>query len=107
MCFAHVYKFSQVKKATILFISLSNVIFISAQQELGVRNSNYAGIQSIGLNPSAIAGSRLKWDINVIATNTLYDNTFLFVPRDSLHVFGFKNIINDIINETQFLTHYD
>jgi hypothetical protein len=83
------------------------VIFISAQQELGIRNSNYAGIQSIGLNPSAIADSRLKWDINVFATNTLYDNTFLFIPRDSLHVFGFKNIINDMINETQFVTHYD
>ncbi len=96
-----------MKKAAILFICLSHVIFLSAQQDLGIRNSNYAGIQSVGLNPSAIADSKLKWDVNVIATHTLYDNTFLFIPRDSLHVFGFKNIITDMINERQFLTHYD
>jgi hypothetical protein len=43
----------------------------------------------------------------VFSANTVFDNTFLFIPKDSLRLFGFKNIINDIIHETQFTTHFD
>src|SRR5215831_6841951 len=96
-----------MKRTTILLLLLSIANFIFAQQDLGIRNSNYAGIQGAGLNPSSIADSKLKWDINVFSTNTVFDNTFLFIPRDSLHVLGFKNIINDIIHQTQFQTHFD
>jgi hypothetical protein len=95
----------RTKLLLLLFFCSAN--FISAQQYLGIRNSNYAGIQSAGLNPSSLADSKLKRDINVFSTNTVYDNTFLFIPRDSLHIFGFKNIITDIINQTQFFTHFD
>ena len=96
-----------MKKAAIFLLCLRHVIFIYGQQDLGVRNSNYAGIQSVGLNPSTIADSKLKWDINMFSVSTVYDNTFLYIPRDSLHIFGFKNIINDIINEEQFYTHFN
>src|SRR5678810_320593 len=96
-----------MKKVAIFLLCLHNVIFIYAQQDLGMRNGNYAGIQSTCLNPSAIADSKLKWDINVFSTNTVFDNTFLFIPRDSLHILGFKSIINDIIHQTQFFTHFD
>jgi hypothetical protein len=96
-----------MKKAAIFLLLLYNSIVISAQQDLGIRNSNYAGVQSVTLNPSAIADSKLKWDVNVFAENTVYNNTFLYIPRDSMHIFGFKSIITDIINEQQFLTRYD
>jgi hypothetical protein len=96
-----------MKRTTLLLLLLYTANFISAQQNLGIRNSNYAGIQSACLNPSAIADSKLKWDINVFSTNTVFDNTFLFIPRDSLHILGFKSIINDIIHQTQFFTHFD
>jgi hypothetical protein len=43
----------------------------------------------------------------MFSVSTVYDNTFLYIPRDSLHIFGFKNIINDIINEEQFYTHFN
>jgi hypothetical protein len=96
-----------MKKAALILLCFHNVIFISAQQYLGIRNSNYAGIQGACLNPSSIADSKFKWDINVASTNTVFDNTFLYIPRDSLHVFGFKKVINDIIHETDFFTHFD
>src|SRR6476469_717555 len=96
-----------MKKPALILLCFHNVILISAQQNLGIRNSNYAGIQSTCLNTSAIAASKLKWDINVSSTNTVFDNTFLFIPRDSLHILGFKSIINDIIHQTQFFTHFD
>jgi len=96
-----------MKKATIFLLCLRHVIFIYAQQDLGIRNGNYAGIQSVGLNPSAIADSKLRWDINVFSESTVYDNTFLYIPKDSFHFLGFKKIITDIINEEQFVTHFD
>jgi hypothetical protein len=40
-----------MKKAAIFLLCLRHVIFIYGQQDLGIRNSNYAGIQSVGLNP--------------------------------------------------------
>jgi hypothetical protein len=43
----------------------------------------------------------------VLATGTVFDNTFLFIPKDSLHIFGFKNIINDIIHQKQFGVRFD
>src|SRR5215831_2004696 len=96
-------------KRTIIMLLLcfGIVIHISAQQDLGIRNSNYAGIQSAFLNPSAIADSKFKWDANLFLASTVFDNTFLFIPRDSLHFLGFKNIIHDIIHQTQFVTRYD
>src|SRR6476619_6854104 len=96
-----------MKKIALILLCFHNVILVSAQQYLGIRNSNYAGIQSVGLNPSSIADSKLKWDINMFSVSTVYDNTFLYIPRDSLHIFGFKNIISDIINEEQFYTHFN
>src|SRR5678809_770105 len=95
-----------MKKVAIFLLCLHNVIFIYAQQDLGMRNGNYAGIQSVCLNPSAIADSKLKWDINVFSVSTVYDNTFLYIPRDSLHIFGFRKIMYDIINEKQFYTRF-
>jgi hypothetical protein len=96
-----------MKKAAIILLCLHHLIFTYAQQDLGIRNGNYAGIQSVGLNPSAIADSKLKWDINLFSASTVYDNTFLYIPRDSLHIFGFGHIIRDIINEEQFFTHFN
>src|SRR5437762_7243501 len=96
-----------MKKTALILLCFHNVILGSAQQYLGIRSSNYAGIQSASLNPASIADSKLTWDINVFSTNTVFDNTFLFIPKDSLHVFGFKNIINDIIHQRQFLTNFD
>jgi hypothetical protein len=96
-----------MKPTVILLLLLYNSVVASAQQDLGIRNSNYAGIRGVTLNPSSIADSKLKWDVNVFAENTVFDNTFLFIPRDSMHLFGFKSIITDAINETQFRTHFD
>src|SRR5215510_2784141 len=94
------YKSNFMKNALLILLFFHCVMYTTAQQYLGIRNSNYSGIQGATLNPSSIADSRLKWDINVFSTNTVFDNTFLYIPRDSLHLFGFKNLINDVIHQT-------
>lgn len=43
-----------------------------AQEMQGMINSNYAGVNGIAWNPSAMADSKLYLDINVLATNVFY-----------------------------------
>src|SRR4249919_1757811 len=96
-----------MKRTALSLLFLHITLVICAQQNLGIRNSNYAGIQSACLNPASIADSKLKWDLNIFSMSTVFDNTFLYIPKDSLRVFGFKNIIHDIIYQTQFVTRFD
>ena len=77
------------------------------QQNLGIRNSNYAGIQGALINPGSIADSKLAWDVNVISFDEVFDNTFLYVPKQSLHFLGFRHIIKGAIDENLFQTHYN
>lgn len=78
-----------------------------AQQLLGIRNSNYAGIQGTMLNPAAIAGSKLKWDVNVLSVDEVFAGNFLYAPKSSLSFFGIKKIIDGAIHEDLFRTHYE
>ena len=90
-----------------LLVSIHLCVSVSAQQNLGIRNSNYAGIQGTLLNPSSIADSKLKWDLNVFSIDEVFDNNFLYAPKNSLSFLGFKKIINGSIHEDLFETHYN
>src|SRR5262245_2518763 len=96
-----------MKKDLLIPLLTMMPIIIHAQQNLGIRNSNYAGIQGALLNPSSIADSRLSWDVNVFSGATTFDNTFLYIPKDSLKLFGVGKIINDILHEEDWITRYD
>jgi hypothetical protein len=82
-------------------------VYVHAQQNLGIQNSNYAGIQGSLLNPGSIADSKLKWDVNVISVGETFDNTFLFAPKNAYSFLGFRRIISGSIHEDLFQTHYD
>ena len=96
-----------MKKMVLFFACLQASVCVFAQQNIGIRNSNYAGIQGALLNPSSIADSKLKWDVNVISAGEVFDNTFLYAPKKSLNFFGIKKIIDGSINENLFFTRYD
>jgi Family of unknown function (DUF5723) len=96
-----------MKKMIVLILCLVKGLFPYAQQDLGIRNSNYAGIQGSLLNPSSIADSKLKWDVNIISVGEVFDNTFLFAPKNSLPFFGVNRIIKGSIDENLFYTHYN
>jgi outer membrane protein OmpA-like peptidoglycan-associated protein len=82
-----------------------------AQQYLGVRNGNYAGILGSTLNPSFMADSKLSWDLNLGAGSLTVDNTFLYIPKDSLKFFGIGRIVDLIENHStadpRILTRFD
>ncbi|MFI5193423.1 MAG: hypothetical protein ACHQD7_05180, partial [Chitinophagales bacterium] len=96
-----------MKKTIFLILSLHSYLLMLAQQDLGIRNGNYAGIEGALLNPSSISNSKLKWDINVLSLDVVFDNNFLFIPKGNVPVLGFKSIIQGIKHEDKFYTLFD
>ena len=55
-----------------------------AQEQLGLRLGNYAGINGVALNPTAGINNPLGWDINVISAGSFIANDFAFIRDASL-----------------------
>src|ERR1700744_1104708 len=96
-----------MKTTVWLLLCLHSTLCLLAQQDLGIQNSNYAGIHGALLNPSSIADSRLKWDLNILSGDVNFANTFLYAPKSSVPFLGFKKIIEGSIHENLFFTHFD
>jgi len=77
------------------------------QPDLGVRTGNYSGIQGSLLNPSSIAGSKIRLDVLAFSVNEDFANNFLYAPKGSLPFFGVRRIIKGSIDENLFFTKYD
>jgi Family of unknown function (DUF5723) len=50
----------------ITFAFLSKTTSVTAQEQLGLRLDNYAGVNALVLNPAANATNPLTWDINLV-----------------------------------------
>src|ERR1700685_2218587 len=96
-----------MKRMVLLFFCCGAALSALAQHDLGLWNSNYAGIQGSLLNPSSIAGSRLDWDVNVFSVNVDFVNNFLYAPKSAVPFFGIQRIIKGSIDENLFQTRYD
>lgn len=96
-----------MKKIIVFLLSVPASICIFGQQNLGIRNGNYVGIQGALLNPSSIVDSKLKWDVNILSAGETFANTFLYAPKSAVPIFGFRRIIEGSIHENLFLTHFD
>lgn len=96
-----------MKKTLGAVLCMLGSLCLLGQQDLGIRNSNYAGIQGALLNPSSIADSKLKWDVNILSVGEVFDNNFLYAPKSSLNFLGFKKIIEGSIHEDLYDTHFD
>lgn len=74
---------------TFSFFSISVILAAitktaSAQDYLGLSSGNYAGIQSVSLQPASIADSRLKWDLNLFSIDVNYNNNFFYIKKDAI-----------------------
>jgi hypothetical protein len=96
-----------MKGMVMLFFCCAMALGALAQHDLGLWNSNYAGIQGTLLNPSSIAGSRLDWDVHLFSVNVDFANDFLYAPKSSVPFFGIGRIIKGSIDENLFLTRYE
>ncbi|MBL7814050.1 MAG: hypothetical protein JNL70_03515 [Saprospiraceae bacterium] len=64
---------------------------VSAQEQLGLRLGNYAGISGITLNPTAGINNPLGWDVNVVSAGSFIANDFAFV-RDASVLSTYRNL---------------
>ncbi|MCK9423145.1 MAG: DUF5723 family protein [Bacteroidales bacterium] len=69
-------------------VSLWLLLYISAvgQSMLGVTLGNYAGINSIQLNPSAILNSKAYLDIQFLGTGFFLDNNALYISKQEFAI---------------------
>jgi len=58
--------------------------YANAQSFAGFHTSNYAGIYGVLNNPAAAAGSRYKWDVNIIGADVKGGNTYISFPKSVL-----------------------
>ena len=63
-----------MKKIYIVLLLLSIVARSNAQQYLGIRGGNFAGISGSCLNPSFSVDGRIKWDVNLGSGGVVFEN---------------------------------
>ncbi len=86
------YKYPPLMKCFILLPFLLCCCFFSSfgQEQLGLRTENYAGINSVFLNPANNLTTPFQWDVNLLAVGQFIDNNFG----------GFQNAgIGDLLND--------
>ncbi len=60
-----------------------------AQLKTGISISNYAGINSVSLNPSSTSNSKLFADVNLFSGGVFFDNNFLFIHKEDYKLLNF------------------
>ena len=58
--------------------------FAYTQEQLGLRNDNYAGINSVVLNPANNLTSKFRWDINLVEAGLFFDQNYGFIANTNL-----------------------
>lgn len=71
----------------ILFIVLLNVC--KAQEMTGVIMGNYAGVNSIFINPAFMIDTKIYLDINFISADAFFQNNYLYIPKEDYNFFNF------------------
>jgi len=76
----------KLNKFTLLFVLLFAYIANNyAQQFIGLGSGNYSGVTGLTLNPSSIADSRHKFDINLFSISSYFDNNLVDIKRDAFY----------------------
>ncbi len=68
-------KFLTVFALTILCLNLFS------QEQLGMRLSNYAGVNSLPLNPAGNLSNPLSWDVNIAGAGAFFENNYAFLQQ--------------------------
>lgn len=57
---------------------------LQAQSFPGYHTSQYAGIHAVPFNPASAAGSRYRWDVNIVGADAKAGNTYIKFNKSSL-----------------------
>ncbi|MEO1260911.1 MAG: DUF5723 family protein [Bacteroidota bacterium] len=69
-----------MKRYLISFILMFPLLAVS-QEQLGLRLENYAGANSISLNPAGNLTNPFSWDLNLIGAGLHLENNYAFIPQ--------------------------
>lgn len=97
-----------IYKKFVLIVLLMSVLLnrsSSAQEMLGISNSNFSGNMGMGLNPSLFIGSPYLYEINALSGDIFLDNDFAYVKRNSS--FLKKSLSGESVPEERFGDYYD
>lgn len=73
-----------MKIRAIILLLMGIVSVSNAQEQLGLKLGNYSGINGMTLNPASGVGSKLQWDVNVVAAGVFVENNYMFVHDANL-----------------------
>lgn len=67
----------------IFFVFITSLFLgqVQAQEQIGLRLSNYSGINGAFINPAWTVGSDFQWDVNLIAAGGFITNNYAFVEN--------------------------
>lgn len=74
-----------MKLVVTLFIALIfSISQLRAQEQIGLRAGNYAGINGWALNPSAHTTTPFNWELNLLEGAFFFDNNYAFLSKTGL-----------------------
>lgn len=66
----------------LLFLQIVSGFSVRSQEMLGTTLGNYAGINSVQLNPSAMHGSKQWLDIQLVGANLSLQNNYMYLSKE-------------------------
>ncbi len=81
-----------MKVLSLIHIALFQLILatgVYAQEMLGTALGNYAGVNSIQLNPSALHNSKSYLDIQLVGADLFLENNYLYMPKEDYRFSNF------------------
>lgn len=88
------YKYTNMRFGLLFILLICSNILMIGQEQLGLRNENYSGVNSIFLNPALTSTSPLKWDVNLFSAGFFMDNNYAYFEDAS--VFALYRKRNDL-----------
>lgn len=67
---------SSLSKLILVCCLIATAISANAQDQLGFHTDNYAGINSVYLNPAGHAYTPFRWDINLVEGSMFFENNY-------------------------------
>ncbi|MFD2887366.1 DUF5723 family protein [Chitinophaga cymbidii] len=76
--------FQRSKKCLLLITGLFAATAAQSQIFPGYHTSQYAGIHAVPFNPASAAGSRYRWDVNIVGADVKAGNTYYTFDKSAL-----------------------
>lgn len=84
-----------IAKIIPFFVFITILTNVHSQEMLGIVNSNYAGTNSILVNPANAAASRYQLSINLLAGDLFFNSNYLYIHKKDYGFFKFFSVNMD------------